>query len=249
MKKTIIQHLTRPTHRKYHFETLDDDLNGYLDKPKVNPFLRARQSLRDLYSTQYNRERLLFFIILASLVLNIVLVGGIVFTASKQKLVPYIVAVNELGDALPVHRADIATPVDKRIIRAQLARWIKNTRQVYMDAAAQRSTVMEAYANINRNSSAFGELNDYFKTKDPFKRANDELVKVNIESVLPISGKTWRVEWKEQTRGRKDGKLLSELPYQATVTISFNPPEDEQNILLNPLGLYVDDFSWSQRLQ
>lgn len=246
---TIIKHLTQPTHKKYDIRTLDDDMNGYLDKPKINPYLEARKSLQELYSTQHNREKLLFLIAIGAIVLSIVLVAGIVATATQKKVVPYVVAVNELGDALPVKRADVAAPVDERILRAQLARWVQNVRNVSMDGAAQKATVLEAYANINRKAPAYGELNEHFQTHDPFTRAKDELVKVTIESVLPISDKTWRVEWKEQVRGRKDGKLLSELPYQAIITTSINPPEDERNILVNPLGIYVDDFSWSQRLQ
>lgn len=246
---TIIKHLTNPVHHKYDIKTLDDDLNGYLDKPKINPYLAARKSLQELYSTQHNREKLLFMIALGALALNIVLVAGIVITATQNKVVPYVVAVNELGDALPVQRADRASPVDERIIRAHLARWVKNVRNVSMDATAQRAMLLEAYANINRNAPAYGELNEHFQKHDPFARSKDELVKVNIESVLPISANTWRVEWKEQVRGRKDGKLLSESPYQATITTSINPPEDEKNILVNPLGIYVDDLSWSQRLQ
>jgi type IV secretion system protein VirB5 len=230
-------------------QTLDEDINGYLDKPKINPYLAARKSLQDLYSTQHNRERLLFLIVIASLVLNLVLVAGIVFTASQKKWIPYVVAVNELGDALPVKRADAASPVDKRIVRAQLARWIKNVRSVYLDQAAQKAMVLDAYTSINRKAPAYGELNDYFQKKDPFLRAQESLVKVSVESVMPISENTWRVEWKEQIRGRTDGKLVSELTYQATITTSVNPPEDEKNILMNPLGIYVDDFTWSQRLQ
>jgi type IV secretion system protein VirB5 len=230
-------------------QTLDEDINGYLDKPKINPYLAARKSLQDLYSTQHNRERLLFLIVIASLVLNLVLVAGIVFTASQKKWIPYVVAVNELGDALPVKRADAASPVDKRIVRAQLARWIKNVRSVYLDQAAQKALVLDAYTSINRKAPAYGELNDYFQKKDPFLRAQESLVKVSVESVMPISENTWRVEWKEQIRGRTDGKLVSELTYQATITTSVNPPEDEKNILMNPLGIYVDDFTWSQRLQ
>jgi type IV secretory pathway TrbF-like protein len=246
---TIIKHLTRPTSRMCDIQTLDEDINGYLDKPKINPYLAARKSLQDLYSTQHNRERLLFLIVIASLVLNLVLVAGIVFTASQKKWIPYVVAVNELGDALPVKRADAASPVDKRIVRAQLARWIKNVRSVYLDQAAQKALVLDAYTSINRKAPAYGELNDYFQKKDPFLRAQESLVKVSVESVMPISENTWRVEWKEQIRGRTDGKLVSELTYQATITTSVNPPEDEKNILMNPLGIYVDDFTWSQRLQ
>jgi type IV secretion system protein TrbF len=28
----------------------------------------------------------------------------------------------------------------------------------------------------------------------------------------------------------------------------MNPPTDEATVLVNPLGIYIDSFSWSQRV-
>ena len=65
------------------------------------------------------------------------------------------------------------------------------------------------------------------------------MVGVRCESVLPISGSTWRVEWREDTRGR-DGMANPSAHWQATVTISINPPANDATILVNPAGLYVE---------
>jgi type IV secretion system protein VirB5 len=31
------------------------------------------------------------------------------------------------------------------------------------------------------------------------------------------------------------------------VTVSINPPADDATILVNPIGLYVEAFDWTQR--
>ena len=36
--------------------------------------------------------------------------------------------------------------------------------------------------------------------------------------------------------------------FQATATINFNPPSDEATIRANPSGLYINSFSWAERL-
>jgi type IV secretion system protein VirB5 len=72
------------------------------------------------------------------------------------------------------------------------------------------------------------------------------MVGIAIESVLPISAKTWRVEWREDTRTR-GGTLESSRNWEATITVSVNPPTTDAEILSNPTGLFVEAFSWSSR--
>ena len=173
--------------------------------------------------------------------------AGLVMLASQNRVVPYIVKVDKLGAAIAVERADVAAQPDEAIIKAQLARWVTATRTVYVDAAAQRTLVAEAYGMINRLGAAYGALNDYMRGHDPFGRAKTETVSVQVESVLPLAGKSWRLEWREDVRGR-DGSHVSSSQYQATVNISFNPPSDEAGLRMNPSGLYINDFHWAKRL-
>ncbi len=61
------------------------------------------------------------------------------------------------------------------------------------------------------------------------------------------SAGSWRIEWREETRAR-DGSAPKNQQWQAYVSISINPPSDEATIRLNPLGIYINSFNWSQRL-
>ncbi|HUN41218.1 MAG TPA: type IV secretion system protein, partial [Acetobacteraceae bacterium] len=183
---------------------------------------------------------------LASLAVTFVAVVGVVWIGAQNRVVPYVVQTDKLGDALAISRADIAAPADPRLIRADLARWISDVRTVYFDVAAERTVVNEAYTMVNRNAAAAQQLNDWFSHHDPFKRAQTEMVGVSVESVLPISGNTWRVEWREDKRGR-DGMADAPTHWQATITISISPPTNDAKILVNPVGLYVDSFDWEQR--
>jgi type IV secretory pathway TrbF-like protein len=118
---------------------------------------------------------------------------------------------------------------------------------VYVDASAQRTLLKEAYGMINRKGAALVTLNGYMRAHDPFERAATETASVEVQSVLAISASTWRIEWREDVHGR-DGALARSGQYQATVAISFNPPSDEAAIQINPTGLYINSFSWAQRL-
>jgi type IV secretory pathway TrbF-like protein len=182
-----------------------------------------------------------------SLALNILAVAGMAYIGAQNKMVPYVVEVDKLGAAVAVQRADIPMVANAASIKAHLARWIQNTRSIYLDVAAEKQALKEAYASINNNGPASGTLNDYFQQHEPFKQAENESVSVQVESVQPISDKTWRIEWQEDHRAR-DGRLVTSLEQQATVSIVISPPTDEATILVNPLGIYIDSFSWSQRL-
>jgi type IV secretion system protein VirB5 len=173
--------------------------------------------------------------------------AGLVMLANQNRVVPYIVKVDKLGAAIAVERADIAAEPDEAIIKAQLARWVTSTRTVYVDAAAQRKLITEAYGMINRLGAAYAALNDHMRAHDPFRRAKTETVSVEVQSVLPLAGKSWRLEWSEEVRSR-DGGRVGATHYQATVNISFNPPTDEETLRLNPSGLYINDFHWAKRL-
>lgn len=216
-------------------------------KQALNPYLAARQEWNERYGSYIAQARAWRLAALISLTIAVVSTGGVVLIASQSQIVPYIVKVDKLGSAVAVDRADRAERPDEAVIVAQLARWVNSVRSVYVDAGAQRALVKEGYAMINRRGDSFGSLNDYMRANDPFERAKTETVAVEVQSVLPISGDSWRLEWREDVRAR-DGARVSSTQYQATVNISFNPPRDEATLRINPSGLYINAFHWARRL-
>lgn len=216
------------------------------DNPHSAVYLAARREWNERYGSYIAEAHAWRLAALVSLGVAFIAVAGVAWIGTQNRVVPYVVQTDKLGDAIAVRRADVAAPIDSRLIRAQLARWVSDVRSVYVDVAAEKHIVAEGYAMVDRNAAAGPTLNDWFSRNDPFKRARDDTVAVAVQSVLPLSGDTWRVEWREDTRTRQ-GALESSQQWQATITISINPPTDDTTILLNPTGLYVESFDWSQR--
>jgi len=191
---------------------------------------------------------------LGSLAVAFVAVAGAVWDHGNNHAVPYVVEVNKLGDGLAIARADVAAPLDPRVIRSQLARWVADVRTVYVDVEAEKRAITEAFAMTDRNAAGAQTLKDWWSAHEPFGRARDEVVAVAVESVLPLSGNTWRVEWCEDVHPRQTpggacaaGAVPQGQQWQATVAVSVNPPTDDAAILANWSGLYVESFDWSQR--
>ncbi|MDR3535205.1 MAG: conjugal transfer protein TrbF [Acetobacteraceae bacterium] len=208
-------------------------------------YLDARAEWNERYGSYIAQARAWRYAALLSMCVAGVSVAGLAYVGAQTHLVPFVVEVNQLGDALAAKRADVAATPDTRLIRAQLARWIDDVRTVYMDVAAERTVITEAYGMVDRSSPAFEALNKHFRTQDPFNRAKDETVIVHVSSVLPISQNTWRIEWSEEARAR-DGSVGTVSNWRGTITVMIHPPSDSNTILVNPTGLYLQDFSWSK---
>lgn len=210
-------------------------------------YLNARQEWLERYGDYIAAARFWRRVAQLALITTAIATTGLIWIAMQGKVVPYVVRVDRFGSIAAVDRAERMERPDNGLIVAQLTRWVTAVRTVYVDAAAQRALINEGYAMINRHGDAYGALNDYMRAHDPFERAKSETAAVEVQSVLPIAGDSWRVEWREDIRGR-DGAPISSLQYQATVTVRFNPPRDEATIRANPLGLYVTAFNWAKRL-
>ena len=217
------------------------------DNPHSAVYLAARREWNERYGdyiAQANNWRL---IAIAALGVAAVAVAGNVWQSSQSRVQPFVVEVDKLGDALAIQRANVAPPVPVGVVRAQLARYIQDVRSVSIDVQAERVFINEAYAMVDKNGAALTFLNNYFAANDPFKRAATETVSAHVESVLPLPGSnTWRVEWREDTVAR-DGRPEFSKHWEATITVSINPPTTDAGILVNPTGLFVEASPWGER--
>lgn len=83
--------------------------------------------------------------------------------------------------------------------------------------------------------------------KNPFKRAETEIVNVEITSIFAQSETTYQIEWNEHIRTRT-GALKETAHWKALISIYVVDSRDftEQMISSNPAGIYVQNFSWTK---
>ena len=134
-----------------------------------------------------------------------------------------------------------------------LASFVADARMVTPDVAVQRKAVFRVYALLNQGDPAFLKMNEHMNGDDernPFKRTAKEMVSVQIVSVLPQSAETWLVDWVEEIRDRQ-GAFLRRDNMRALLNIYIapsSPKTTEEQILRNPLGLFVKDYSWTRKM-
>jgi type IV secretion system protein TrbF len=215
------------------------------DPFRGDPYLDARREWNERYGSYIARARNWRIAALLSLLVCAILSVGVVWLGSQSKVVPYVVEVDKLGQPAVVGRADQAVPVDRRIVKAELAAWIVDVRTVTADPVAQKASLTRAYAMVD--SAGAQALDDYYRDHSPFDAAQHGTTSCSIDAVLPITDTSYQIQWTEEERDFQ-GQLTDTTHWQASLQIGISPPTDEATLLRNPLGIYVHAISWTQHV-
>jgi type IV secretion system protein TrbF len=214
--------------------------------PDSNPYIEARREWNDRY-LELVRERRLWQIVAGVELVVLLIVGiGFVWLSVQHKIVPYVVEVDSLGAALAIRPAEPGgRSADERIVRYQLAAFVRGARQVMTDRIAMKKELerVDAYAR----GPARTVLDDYYHANNPFEIAKTYVVVPAVTSLLRLSPTSWQMRWTEEQR-ELDGLPLGKSQWEGVVTTEIAPPTSEDEILVNPLGLYVTDLRWTKQL-
>jgi type IV secretion system protein VirB5 len=209
-----------------------------------SPFLNAKMRHMDVYlgqSASVAQWRLATFIFLLLLALS---VGGNIYLSGNVKVQPFVVQVDEHGYSIPVQMAEVSG-VSERVIAAQIGQFITNSRIRVTDRNAQILFARNAYKSVSGGSVALNILNGYFSSNPPTQSKYP--VKVDIKAIIPLTPETYQAEWSETTTDARGNSL--EMLFQGIYEIAVSPPKDMQNLVLNPLGVYVTDYHVQQKIK
>jgi type IV secretion system protein VirB5 len=212
-----------------------------------SPYLAARREWDERYGSLITRARNWRIAAVLALAVALVATCGLIALSAKAKVIPYVVAIDNLGRVLAAGPADQASRADDRLKRAALFQWVSDLRTVTTDGVAQRKAIDRVYSMIANGSPAQVEIGDFYRNDPPFDRAQKKTVEVDVKAVFPVSDRTYQVEWTEIVRGLS-GQIESQDNWKGSVTIAISPPNDERLIRINPLGIYVTNVSWAKVL-
>lgn len=174
-------------------------------------------------------------------------VFGLILISMQKKYVPYVVEVDKLGNAVTARFLSPNNPSDIRVTKAYVGRFINNWRSVTFDTGLERTFITDLYSMLAAGTPAVTKISEYFKKASPLDRAKKGTVVVDITSVLQMSDHIWEVQWTE-TANTLQGNVAGVSRWIATLNLASNPPQEEEQILKNPLGIFIKDLNWSQQL-
>ena len=215
-----------------------------------NPYLDVRRAWNGVWEESLSNGRRWRLMALVEAGLLALALFGLIHLGSQPKAIPYVVEVNKLGEVAYSGRLEPAK-ADSNMIKASIASFISDLRLVTPDAGLQAEAINRVYAYLSKGDLALGRVNSFYgatKEASPYIRAQDEIVSVQIDDVLPTSQNSWQVDWTETTRDRK-GENVVTAKWRGLVTIVLVPPSastSEAQLRRNPLGVYVQDVTWSR---
>ncbi|WP_321363874.1 conjugal transfer protein TrbF [uncultured Celeribacter sp.] len=178
----------------------------------------------------------------------LILAGGfataLVCQSARGSVVPWVVQVDNLGQAQAVAPATADYRPSDPQIAFHLGRFIEEVRSIPADAIIVRQNWLRAYEfTTDRGAAA---LNDYARANDPFAKVGQQQIAVEVSSVIRASPDSFRVAWTE--RHYENGQLSTTERWTAILTIVLQPPRSAEKLRANPLGIYVNAISWSREM-
>ena len=212
-----------------------------------NPYLAARREWDERYGDLITRAKNWRTMAALCSLVALVATAGMVWLSARSHVVPFVVLVDNLGRPVASGIADQTSLNDDRLKRSNIFNWVENLRTVTTDGVSQRRAIDRVYAQIASGSAAQTFVSEYYRGDPPFKRAETETVSVEVKSVLPTSDRTYEVEWVETTRDLY-GTVKATDRWKGYLSMVLNPPTDERQARINPLGVYITNASWAKVL-
>ena len=177
----------------------------------------------------------------------IILVGALVYKSLSSSVIPYVVEVDTTTGAVrnigTIESSKNYQPGDA-VHKYFLSQFVKNVREVPLDPIVYRENLNSSYGFLTKD--ALAKLQTMLKTEGINEKFGHQTVQIEISTVLPMEGgHSYQVRWQEEsfTIGTGEKKVT---PYNGIFTVQTIQSSDEEQLAVNPIGLYISDFSWSK---
>ena len=187
----------------------------------TNDYEKAKKEFLDFYgemSARLHSWKLISFFMLITVIIS---VSGVVYLSTRSSLIPYVIEVDETGNAKGINPAYQVT---------------YNPSEANIEYFLQKSIIFltremkEKYNQIVKNENWTDMI------KNGFSRD------VQIESVNKVAGTedSYQVRWTENLYKR--GAFFDSKKVLAIFSIATEQPKNLEELQTNPLGIKITDF-------
>lgn len=175
----------------------------------------------------------------------LVTISGLIYQSSKSTVTPYVIEVDSTsGMARAVGPASASNYTPKEAeVKYFLSQFIQNSRSVPLDPIMYKQNWNKAYMFMRQ--SAATKMNQYMQNENQISLLGRETVQPNVLVIVPMTNSTYQIRWTEENFSIGGGQK-SVTNMTGVFTIEFGQPKDERELLINPLGMYIKDFSYSK---
>ena len=209
--------------------------------PETTPYQRAGQVWDDRMGLSLAHARNWRRIAVANLALAAFLGAGWWVQADRAVVKPFIVEVSDLGQTQRITAIGGRYEPTEAQIGHALAGWIRDVRSKSIDPIVIRQNWLAAYDLLTPRAAGF--LNAWASSHDPFAEVGREAVNVEVLNVVRRTERTYDLQWRE-TRF-VNGQQAGVERWRALITTGLQAPRTEAELMKNPLGLKIEDISWT----
>ncbi|MDC7682134.1 conjugal transfer protein TrbF [Asticcacaulis sp. BYS171W] len=207
----------------------------------VTPYQKAAQVWDDRIGSAVVQAANWRLLALGALTLSFGLGGGLIWSTTQSRVVPYVVEVDQQGAVRNVAAATTTYTPTEAQLAWHIGRFITLVRSLPTDPVLVRGQWLEAYEIATGDAATF--LSEHARLNDPFAQVGRNSVTVSINSVVRASKSSFQVKWAEQVF--ENGQIVRTSRWTAILGVKVQPPTREDVLRRNPLGLYVTDLAWS----
>lgn len=221
-----------------------EEAANYKGEEPVTPYQRAQQEWDMRIGSSRMQARNWRICAFFSLLIVVILAGVVVLVLTSHKDRIYVAEVTQEGRVVNVAPLSVRYQPNEAQKEYFVAHFIELVRGLTLDPVAVKQNWLNAYNFLSDRGAE--RLNAYFKNNNPVVLLGKKTITVKILDVNPVSSATLYVSWVEtitNTNGQEEGKKN----YSGVFTIVLKQPTTREEILRNPLGIYIVDFNISEK--
>jgi len=209
--------------------------------PDSTPYQRAAQVWDERMGLSLAHARNWRRIAFANLALATFLGAGWWVQSQQAVVKPFVVEVTSWGQTQRITSLDGRYEPTEAQVGYALSDWIRSVRSKSIDPIVIRQNWLKAYDLVTPKAASF--LNAWAQANDPFAEAGREAINVEVLNVVRRTERTYDLQWRE-TRF-VNGQQAAQARWRALITIKLQPPKTEAELMKNPLGIRIEDVSWT----
>ena len=165
-----------------------------------------------------------------------------IWAAVRSEYIPYIVAVDDLGEVQPVQNIRVISSWPDAAVRRELADLVRDWRTITSDEVILRQHYRRLQYFLEQNSAADRKVRAWAQAAEPLKTAASTTVEVTVTSVNFAGGRTWLVEWSEIRRNRATGQVKATSRWRGSFVLGQRRITDPAWLTWNPFGMVIEDI-------
>lgn len=213
----------------------------------LDPFIKGREEYLNFYGRLSNERNAWRKISMGLVGILAFMSVGMIYISTKSEFIPFMLKMDSQTGYVqavgPVTESKY-TPGEAEITYF-LSDVIKKVRTVPLDPIAykQNWVAAGAFMTAKTNQKMLTMINE----EGQGNLLGKVTIQPNILSIQPLSNtkNTYQIRWTEEAYAL-NGEAKINANFSGTFTVSTRTPKDKKEYYLNPIGMVIEDFSWSQ---